>query len=657
MARETQGSPADERKLERYGVWVKVKPRDVTAPVLDESFELSDLESPGATGGAVAAGRRGGAAAGGRAAGQARRAASDSTLTDEEEKLLDELETELEPDAGGSRASEGPVMELGAGGTSAVSVPDEEPLLAESELPDIEKARRGSSDLEMVSEEELPELEEEVTTTASRPAEGAEVEVTLSEDLKEEESFDDLATLETELASVTTKTRRATGSAHGTASGGSAEILARIEDELKSIRADLNQLRTDLSGLRKSAAQSDGKGKAAEPGIKGGFLDEDEDETIALTGDELDNILNTAEITEESAESTEALPESDLLAEAPAEEVSEDILEYETPSPEPVGEPLLEVEEAVEEAAEPSEVPEETLALDDEELLPMEGATPAAAEELPSDLVLEEVPLEESAEPASSTAELPEIDLEGIPEIEGEPAARKAEEEEESETIDLETLDLGEEPKVIEAVPEQVEEVTDLEGQDEAPLRAEEVSELESVEAAEAEDVRSGREAEAQDLPEVDLEALAAEAESLEGEAPAAPVVEDLDLGELEAVSDEAAADSPQKEIEIAFEGGAGQELTPAAPADGEDVLEAEEIEEAEEVAPSGSIGGSGAGAPEAEAGGAGIPDGLKDEIRTVLKYMDHLLEALPDEKIQEFASSDYFVMYKKLFEDLGLGE
>ncbi len=35
---------------------------------------------------------------------------------------------------------------------------------------------------------------------------------------------------------------------------------------------------------------------------------------------------------------------------------------------------------------------------------------------------------------------------------------------------------------------------------------------------------------------------------------------------------------------------------------------------------------------------------------------MDHLLEALPDEKIQEFASSEYFVMYKKLFEDLGLG-
>ena len=47
MARETQGSPAGEKKLEQYGVWVKVKPRDVTElPEGESSFELSDLEAP-----------------------------------------------------------------------------------------------------------------------------------------------------------------------------------------------------------------------------------------------------------------------------------------------------------------------------------------------------------------------------------------------------------------------------------------------------------------------------------------------------------------------------------------------------------------------------------------------------------------------------------
>ena len=47
----------------------------------------------------------------------------------------------------------------------------------------------------------------------------------------------------------------------------------------------------------------------------------------------------------------------------------------------------------------------------------------------------------------------------------------------------------------------------------------------------------------------------------------------------------------------------------------------------------------------------------LKEEIRTVLSYMDKLLENLPDEKIKEFADSEHFEVYKKLFEELGLTE
>jgi hypothetical protein len=34
---------------------------------------------------------------------------------------------------------------------------------------------------------------------------------------------------------------------------------------------------------------------------------------------------------------------------------------------------------------------------------------------------------------------------------------------------------------------------------------------------------------------------------------------------------------------------------------------------------------------------------------------MDKLLEALPDEKIEEFAKSEYYDTYKKLFKELGL--
>jgi hypothetical protein len=49
------------------------------------------------------------------------------------------------------------------------------------------------------------------------------------------------------------------------------------------------------------------------------------------------------------------------------------------------------------------------------------------------------------------------------------------------------------------------------------------------------------------------------------------------------------------------------------------------------------------------------IPSGIQTDLRKVLSYMDHLLESLPEDKIEEFAKSEYFDAYKKLFKDLGL--
>jgi ribosome-binding ATPase YchF (GTP1/OBG family) len=75
-----------------------------------------------------------------------------------------------------------------------------------------------------------------------------------------------------------------------------------------------------------------------------------------------------------------------------------------------------------------------------------------------------------------------------------------------------------------------------------------------------------------------------------------------------------------------------------------------EEIEEAEEIEES---------IPEIKAVDKSenpeIPTHLKKELKTVLSYMDQLLEALPDNKIEEFARSSYYETYKKLFKDLGL--
>ena len=531
MGRETQGGPAGEQKLERYGVWVKVEPRTVAETQGAESpFELTDLEAGGAA---------------------AQRAPSaESTLTVEEEKLLDELDTELGP----------------SGKSRELSIPEEEPLLAEDEeLPEISDVEESAShaELEEISDDDLPELEieEEPARPATAPSRGRggapadvnEVEVTLSETGAGQERFEDLDELESELASVTASASEP--------HAGSSEILTRIEEELRSIRTDLTQLRSELSGMRKGAEPAvETPPSAAE--AQSGFFDEDEDETIALTGDELDNILNTAEITEEEAGA------------AP-----------------------------VEDAGDIPELAAETTPAED-------------VEELPAELELEDLS-SPSASPTPVSASLdglPELDLEGIPEIET------------AEKGDLETLDLEAEAGGGEAAPDGLEL-------------------LEEVPPA----GKKGHIDHADELAgDVDLEALAAEAEALEDDEAPAPV-EDLEIGELEAVTDEADSSAgAQQEIEIPFENepAAGRSTRGKGGEAEEELLDVEELSAEEEAAPAGKQGGATA-----------IPDDLKDEIRTVLKYMDHLLEALPEDKIQEFAKSDYFVMYKKLFEDLGLGE
>jgi pilus assembly protein FimV len=619
MARDTQSSPANEKKLEQYGVWVKVKPREVIpAPATEDSFELSDLESPRSS------------------VTTASPAPDESALTAEEEKLLDELETELSPEEA----------------TSDVLVPEEEPLLDdEGELPDIEGMAdeeaedAGASEL---GEEELPELEEDLVPAPRSEAQKkpsvaldlGEVEVTLTENGIDKDQFDDLEALESELASVTT--RASTTS--------SAEILARIEEELRSIRTDLTQLRGELSGLRKSADATAAETPATGAETQSGFFDEDEDETIALTGDELDNILNTADIMEEVAEAPRVDSAEEEQPAAQEAAPLEDILSYETPVlEEDKISPAEDLNASLEET-----LSEDSLVFSDADAKDTETTT---LEELPSELVLEDLaPSSDSSQQAGEVNldELPELDLEGIPEIESEtpspesaiakgPAEKDADASDASdETIDLETLDLGEEPMVIEAVPAQPDDL-------------EEIPEAEAVE----EEKTSGAHSLAD---EVDLEALAAEANELEGNAPATPT-EDLEIGELESIGEE-------KEIEIDFESEAEpvvesaiEELAPAEPESAEpesaepesaepesaELESAEQILDAEEVAEESPAPSAG--------GGTAVPENLKDEIRTVLKYMDNLLEALPDEKIQEFASSDYFVMYKKLFEDLGLGE
>jgi len=49
------------------------------------------------------------------------------------------------------------------------------------------------------------------------------------------------------------------------------------------------------------------------------------------------------------------------------------------------------------------------------------------------------------------------------------------------------------------------------------------------------------------------------------------------------------------------------------------------------------------------------LPQETMADLKKLLGYLDRLLESLPEEKIDEFARSEYFELYRKIFEFLDL--
>ena len=133
---------------------------------------------------------------------------------------------------------------------------------------------------------------------------------------------------------------------------------------------------------------------------------------------------------------------------------------------------------------------------------------------------------------------------------------------------------------------------------------------------------------------------------------------EDLDLEELESVDSVSEDHQPSPEKDVVFE--EELELLDSAEETDEAAIEAtiEEIKEPETVSGPVPVSQKSVAVPDvtrADEDTSLIPSHLKQELKTVLTYMDQLLEALPDEKIEEFAKSEYYDTYKKLFKELGL--
>jgi pilus assembly protein FimV len=606
----TNEAPDGEQgNLEQYGVWVKVEPHSIEEEAEQNmSFELSDLDS-----------------------------SSESALTEEEEQLLGELEEDEQTDLGDLSGLEDDLEELGKGGAFEEQGGEEE-LSVEDLDVDLEElsedSLEGTGDLEG-----LPEIgEEEAVSLELEP----EIEVPLSDSAIVDEHYEDLATVE------------GVPSTPGQAPPkGSSDILEKIERDLNQIKTEIQSLKSELAGLGKGGLSAGKVHVAPAPSGEDGFFEKGEDETIALTGDELDNILNTADVTEESVESLEVeeLPDQDL-AELPPEagtaaEAEEEIMELgslDLEGEEALSEDIsLEDTELSLEELEPSEAEEQSIEIDIGESTPEEELGLA-----------EELPAEELGALEAEPEEMEGLSLEeaGIEEVEASEELTVEEPGEELELEELDGLDLEESgmeggEAAGELSLEEPAEELELEELDELGPEESGIEEVESPEALTLEE--PAEELELEELDELGLEESGIEEvgspEALTLEEPA----EELDTEEpLEELSLE--------EVPEAEEAGVAEE----------DVLALDELEQdtAEVAAAEGlELEPEQLGIPEAESeAGTSQPisdvlnEDLRSEIKSILSYFDQLLEDLPEAKIKEFAQSEYFVRYQRLFKELGLG-
>jgi hypothetical protein len=594
---EPAGGAAEN--LEQYGVWVKVEPQNVEEEAEENmAFELSDLESD-----------------------------DESALTEEEEQLLGELEENAEDDLAGLSGLEEDLEELGKG---AAFADDEGEELTVEDL-DVDLDDLGHDNLAVPEDagalEGLPEMEGEEEFGIDIDT---DIEVSLSDSAIVEEHYEDLATVE----GVPSTPGQAPPKA-------SSDILEKIEQDLNQIKAEIQSLKIELAGLGKGGLPSGKEEVAPAPADSDGFFQKGEEETIALTGDELDNILHTADVTEEvegpeeSVETLEEgeLPEEDLLAEVPEEA-------------EILAEPEEEIMELGSLDLEEEEGPSEVLGEEDTDLS-LEELEPSAAEEESI-----EIDIGEQFDEAAALEGTEELSLdEEMGTLEGE-------------TGEIESLEL-EEPGA-EPVLEEIEEVEEL-SLEEPGVESEldELGEAEEISLAEpATESELGEIEELEDLSlaEPDAESALEEVEEIEElslEEPGdAAVLEEADAAEALSLEELPGEEDSSQEDVLALD---DLEDTGLVAEDTEDLeLATEELsipEEPEdlEVAELGSLEEEGE-EPQLQSSAQVLPQDLQSDIKSVLSYLDQLFEALPEEKIKEFAQSEYFGIYKRLFEELGLG-
>ncbi|MDR2792379.1 MAG: hypothetical protein LBB61_01755 [Treponema sp.] len=545
-----------------------------------------------------------------------------------------------------------PETEEAAPPSVATDEPDEAELVL-AEIVDGTAPEAPAPEIALGAKPVLAETEEVIGNTA----EGAVPEATVPEIALETESV----SAETEEAVDNTADGRKpeivqqNPSVHSvTEINLSTELLLRIAEELSSIRQELSTLKQDFftNRTREPVAPTPApiedlpesiedlpESEEKEAVFHGGFFDDSGDEKIALTGNELDNILMSADFTEEAGV-----------------DISEDVLE---------GMPEAAKIEPVPEVLEAShsgffgDSDDEKLALTGNEL----------------DNVLMSASFTEEIGEDISEAALEMVEIEPVPETSEKTL------EDASVEIDEVILDPSKDSEELQWLREEgVEPITPA-LEDSSYLEADPIAQQES------------------EVEDIDLSDVVIEEPDLSGQLQENPLQEpvleaitfddmplDLSDEDIFAGADTAVQEKSEEEplLEIPVETPAEilpevvsvVEDIPVEPTDAETAVQEKPEDEslleipAEapiETFPEAKPTPITEEPPAVEPAKAppfvpaeptrlnNIPPTIQQELKTVLSYMDQLLESLPEEKIEEFAASKYFDIYKKLFSELGL--
>ena len=354
-------------------------------------------------------------------------------------------------------------------------------------------------------------------------------------------------------------------------------IFSQIVTELSSLKNEIASLKNEFETLKNEKQPENLKLESNDSGIEGFFSNSDEDDTIALSKDEMDNILNTADIAQ--AEEPEEKETESEKTEATQENLSEpEELSSEEPEFKEEPEATDETENLFGSADDVADISDEDILSDDDFAMEFENAQPENIEE----------------------PTLDDVDYTNI-----------SKENDLPEEISVPKND----DILVESSPTDLLETKDSEneGKNSSDSFDEDPFELSAVEPSISET-----------LTDEKLDYLSKTPEEAEQNVNPEEV---LELPESE-------------ETENAKENESAEEVeTEKTEATQENISEPEELSSEE---------------PETKES-KDISDDLKTEIKSVLSYMDQLLENLPENKIAEFAQSEQFDTYKKLFKELGL--